>query len=162
MQKGPVIGLNVSSARTMIIRCPSNFGSYHQPGPCGSTATARASATLIESSTLSCCDQALITARRAQCPAGTPRRPEFRTRTLLEYTVALSELYNQRVLEEICTDLNLATTPCYPTVGRPVMELAGIPEDLIDWAATRNEATMQRLGELVAEDPPPHDGPRLH
>ncbi len=74
------------------------------------------------------------------------------TRTLLEYTVALSELYNQRVLEEICTDLNLATTPRYPTPGqRPVMELAGIPEDLIDWAATRNKATMQRLGELVAQ-----------
>ncbi|MFF3061386.1 relaxase domain-containing protein [Streptomyces sp. NPDC057909] len=27
----------------------------------------------------------------------------LRTRTLLEYTVALSELYNQCVLEEICT-----------------------------------------------------------
>ncbi|MEU0836764.1 hypothetical protein [Streptomyces sp. NPDC005969] len=71
--------------------------------------------------------------------------------TLLEYTVALSELYNQRVLEEICADLNLATTPCYPTAGHPVMEPAGTPEDLIDWAATRNEATMQRLGELVAQ-----------
>ncbi|MFE7395030.1 relaxase domain-containing protein [Streptomyces sp. NPDC057582] len=74
------------------------------------------------------------------------------TRTLLEYTVALSELYNQRLLEEICTDLNLATTPRYPTPGqRPVMERAGIPEDLIGWAATRNEATMRRLGKLVAQ-----------
>jgi hypothetical protein len=29
------------------------------------------------------------------------------------------------------------------------MELAGIPEKLIDWAATRNKATMQRLAELA-------------
>ncbi|MFE7394593.1 relaxase domain-containing protein, partial [Streptomyces sp. NPDC057582] len=38
----------------------------------------------------------------------------------------------------------------YPTAGqRPVMELAGIPEQLIDWAATRNTATMRRLKELA-------------
>lgn len=45
------------------------------------------------------------------------------TRTLLEHTVALSEQYNRRLLEEICTRLNLATIPRYPTPGmRPVME----------------------------------------
>ncbi|WP_326793948.1 relaxase domain-containing protein (plasmid) [Streptomyces sp. NBC_00841] len=72
------------------------------------------------------------------------------TRPFLEYAVALSELYNQRLLEEICRALDLATVPRYPTAGqRPVMELAGIPEKLIDWAATRNKATMQRLAELV-------------
>ncbi|MEV7238058.1 MobF family relaxase [Streptomyces sp. NPDC051020] len=72
------------------------------------------------------------------------------TRSFLEYAVALSELYNQRLMEEICRAFDLATVPRYPTAGqRPVMELAGIPEKLIDWAATRNKATMQRLAELV-------------
>ncbi|MDX3772360.1 MULTISPECIES: MobF family relaxase [unclassified Streptomyces] len=72
------------------------------------------------------------------------------TRSFLEYAVALSELYNQRLMEEICRALGLATVPRYPTAGqRPVMELAGIPEQLIDWAATRNKATMQRLAELA-------------
>ncbi|MFE7708322.1 relaxase domain-containing protein [Streptomyces sp. NPDC057486] len=72
------------------------------------------------------------------------------TRPFLEYAVALSELYNQRLLEEICRALDLATVPRYPTAGqRPVMELAGIPEQLIDWAATRNTATMHRLKELA-------------
>ncbi|MCX4538439.1 relaxase domain-containing protein (plasmid) [Streptomyces sp. NBC_00841] len=55
------------------------------------------------------------------------------TRPFLEYAVALSELYNQRLLEEICRALDLATVPRYPAAGqRPVMELAGIPEQLID------------------------------
>ncbi|MFE7333134.1 MobF family relaxase [Streptomyces sp. NPDC057565] len=72
------------------------------------------------------------------------------TRPFLEYAVALSELYNQRLLEEICRALDLATVPRYPTAGqRPVMELAGIPEQLIDRAATRNTATMHRLKELA-------------
>ncbi|MET7550897.1 relaxase domain-containing protein [Streptomyces sp. NPDC005078] len=72
------------------------------------------------------------------------------TRSFLEYAVALSELYNQRLMEEICRALDLATVPRYPTTGqRPVMELAGPPEQLIDWAATRNTATMQRLAELA-------------
>ncbi|MFE7331863.1 MobF family relaxase [Streptomyces sp. NPDC057565] len=63
------------------------------------------------------------------------------TRPFLEYAVAPSELYNQRLLEEICRALDLATAPRYPTAGqRPVTELAGIPEQLIDWAATRNRA----------------------
>ncbi|MET7311585.1 MobF family relaxase [Streptomyces sp. NPDC005571] len=71
------------------------------------------------------------------------------TRSFLEYAVALSELYYQRLMEEICRALDLATVPRYPTARqRPVMELAGIPEQLIDWAATRNKATMQRLAEL--------------
>ncbi|MFE7394060.1 MobF family relaxase [Streptomyces sp. NPDC057582] len=62
------------------------------------------------------------------------RRQDDRWGTLhtgpfLEYAVALSELYNQRLLEEICRALDLATVPRYPTAGqRPVMELAGIPE----------------------------------
>ncbi|WP_327240879.1 relaxase domain-containing protein [Streptomyces sp. NBC_01318] len=54
------------------------------------------------------------------------------------------------MMEEICRALDLETVPRSPTAGqRPVMELAGIPEKLIDWAATRNKATMQRLAELV-------------
>ncbi|WP_351234249.1 MobF family relaxase [Streptomyces sp. NPDC002133] len=68
------------------------------------------------------------------------------TRPFLEYAVALSELYNQRLMEELCTALDLATVPHYPTAGqRPVMELAGIPEQLIDLFATRNAATMRQL-----------------
>jgi hypothetical protein len=44
-------------------------------------------------------------------------------------------------MEEICEQFDLATVPRYPTPGlRPVMELAGIPEQLIDFTATRNTA----------------------
>ncbi|WP_078620104.1 MULTISPECIES: MobF family relaxase [unclassified Streptomyces] len=71
------------------------------------------------------------------------------TRTLLEHVVACSERYNQRILEEVCTRLGLATEPRFPTAGqRPVMEIAGIPEELINWAASRNQAIMERLGSL--------------
>jgi conjugative relaxase-like TrwC/TraI family protein len=64
------------------------------------------------------------------------------TRPFLEYAVVLSELYNQRLMEEICEQFDLATVPRYPTPGmRPVMELAGIPEQLIDFTAIRNAAT---------------------
>ena len=68
------------------------------------------------------------------------------TRSLLEHVVTLSELYNQRLLEEICSELRLATVARYPTAGqRPVMKLAGIGEEVIDWAATRAAATMRQL-----------------
>ncbi|WP_404782082.1 relaxase domain-containing protein [Streptomyces pristinaespiralis] len=68
------------------------------------------------------------------------------TRPFLEYAVALSELYNQRLMEEICEQFDLATVPRHPTPGlRPVMELAGIPEQLIDFTATRNAATVRQL-----------------
>jgi hypothetical protein len=36
------------------------------------------------------------------------------TRPFLEYAVALSELYNQRLMEEICEQFDLATVPRYP------------------------------------------------
>ncbi|MFF2475078.1 MobF family relaxase [Streptomyces sp. NPDC058066] len=86
-------------------------------------------------------------------------------RVLLENAVAAGALYNQLVLEEVCAALGLATRPRITTPGkRPVMEIAGVPDELIDWTSTRNEATMRRLAELVEEhrartgrDP----GPRL-
>ncbi|MET8534759.1 MobF family relaxase [Streptomyces sp. NPDC005065] len=71
-------------------------------------------------------------------------------RVLLENAVAAGALYNQLVLEEVCAALGLATRPRIATPGkRPVMEIAGVPDELIDWTSTRNEATMRRLGELV-------------
>lgn len=46
------------------------------------------------------------------------RRGTLHTHPSLECAVALSELYNQRLLEEICRALDLATVPRYPTAGQ--------------------------------------------
>ncbi|SEG85301.1 conjugative relaxase domain-containing protein, TrwC/TraI family [Actinacidiphila yanglinensis] len=63
------------------------------------------------------------------------------------HVVAAGAPYNQRVLEEVCDRLGLATQPRIPTPGlRPVMELAGMPPELIDWSATRQRDTVRRGG----------------
>lgn len=51
-------------------------------------------------------------------------------RRLLAHVVAAGALYNQRVLEEVCDRLGLATEPRAPAPGlRPVMEIAGVPPE---------------------------------
>lgn len=55
------------------------------------------------------------------------------SRRLYAHVVAAGALYNQRVLEEVCARLGLAIEPRTPTPGlRPVMEIAGVPPELID------------------------------
>ncbi|MFD3778173.1 MobF family relaxase [Streptomyces sp. NPDC058612] len=59
---------------------------------------------------------------------------------LFENTVAASALYNEIVAAEVCETLGVATEPRTVSAGRrPVMEVAGIPHELIAWTARRGE-----------------------
>ncbi|MEU7222313.1 MobF family relaxase [Streptomyces chrestomyceticus] len=73
--------------------------------------------------------------------------------TLLHHmAVAASEHYNARVLERTCTRLGLRATAREVTPGkRPVMSIAGIPEELIQLQSTRGADIKRRTGELVEE-----------
>jgi len=74
------------------------------------------------------------------------------SRRLLAHVVAAGALYNQRVLEEVCERLGLATEPRTPTPAlRPVMEIAGVPPELIDWTATRQRDTAALLEQAEAD-----------
>ncbi|WP_331747787.1 relaxase domain-containing protein (plasmid) [Streptomyces sp. NBC_00853] len=71
---------------------------------------------------------------------------------VLENTVAASSLYNEIVAAEVCEDLGLATEPRTVTAGRrPVMEIAGVPHELIRWTAIRGEQIAACLTELEHE-----------
>jgi hypothetical protein len=71
---------------------------------------------------------------------------------LYEHVVAAGALYNQRVLEEVCARLGLAIEPRTPTPGlRPVMEIAGVPPELIDWSAARQRDTRALLEQAEAQ-----------
>ncbi|WP_331762479.1 MobF family relaxase [Streptomyces sp. NBC_01508] len=59
---------------------------------------------------------------------------------LYENTVAASALYNELVAAEVCEELGLATEPRTVTPGRrPVMEIAGVPHELIRWTSRRSD-----------------------
>jgi conjugative relaxase-like TrwC/TraI family protein len=74
------------------------------------------------------------------------------SRRLLAHVVAAGALYNQRVLEEVCERLGLATEPRTPTPGlRPVMEIAGVPPELIAWTAIRQRDTAVLLEQAEAD-----------
>ncbi|WNI20229.1 MobF family relaxase [Actinacidiphila sp. ITFR-21] len=74
------------------------------------------------------------------------------SRRLYAHVVAAGALYNQRVLEEVCDRLGLATEPRTPTPGRrPVMEIAGVPPELIDWTSTRQRDTAVLLEQAEAD-----------
>jgi conjugative relaxase-like TrwC/TraI family protein len=74
------------------------------------------------------------------------------SRTLYENVVTAGALYNQRVLEEVCDRLGLATEARTATPGRrPVMEIAGVPAEVIAWSSTRDRDTRERLAVLEAE-----------
>ncbi|WP_158795097.1 MobF family relaxase [Streptomyces sp. NRRL S-337] len=74
------------------------------------------------------------------------------TEALFENTVAASALYNETVAAEVCEALGLATEPRTVTAGRrPVMEIAGVPHELIGWTARRGEQIAACLTELEAE-----------
>ncbi|MFE3249822.1 MobF family relaxase [Streptomyces sp. NPDC059209] len=71
---------------------------------------------------------------------------------LFESTVAASALYNETVAAEVCEALGLATEPRTVTAGRrPVMEIAGVPHELIRWTARRGEQIAACLKELETE-----------
>lgn len=74
------------------------------------------------------------------------------TTALHENTVAASALYNELVAAEVCEELGLATEPRTVTPGRrPVMEIAGVPHELIRWTARRSNQIATCLTELEHE-----------
>ncbi|MFF5788608.1 MobF family relaxase [Streptomyces sp. NPDC012693] len=74
------------------------------------------------------------------------------TTALYENTVAASALYNELVAAEVCEALGLATEPRIVTPGRrPVMEIAGVPHELIRWTARRSDQIAACLVELEHE-----------
>ncbi|MFI5868299.1 relaxase domain-containing protein [Streptomyces sp. NPDC051546] len=74
------------------------------------------------------------------------------TTALHENTVAASALYNELVAAEVCEALGLATEPRTVTEGRrPVMEIAGVPHELIRWTSRRSDQIAACLAELEHE-----------
>lgn len=74
------------------------------------------------------------------------------TTALYENTVAASALYNELVAAEVCETLGLATEPRTVTPGRrPVMEIAGVPHELIRWTSRRSDQITTCLTELEHE-----------
>ncbi|MEU5200999.1 MobF family relaxase [Streptomyces scabiei] len=74
------------------------------------------------------------------------------TTALHENTVAASALYNDLVAAEVCEALGLATEPRTVTPGRrPVMEIAGVPHELIRWTSRRSDQIAACLAELEHE-----------
>ncbi|MDK1349097.1 MobF family relaxase [Streptomyces sp. 378] len=74
------------------------------------------------------------------------------TLALHENTVAASALYNELVAAEVCEALGLATEPRIVTPGRrPVMEIAGVPHELIRWTARRSDQIAACLEDLEHE-----------
>jgi hypothetical protein len=54
--------------------------------------------------------------------------------------VAAGTLYTLAMTTEVCEELGLATVPREVTPGlRPVMEIAGVHAELIDWSSTRRQ-----------------------
>jgi conjugative relaxase-like TrwC/TraI family protein len=71
---------------------------------------------------------------------------------LLESAVAASALYNELVMAEACETLGLASEPRTVTAGRrPVMEVAGVPHELIRWTSRRGEQIAACLTDLEHE-----------
>ncbi|MDQ0904680.1 conjugative relaxase-like TrwC/TraI family protein [Streptomyces canus] len=71
---------------------------------------------------------------------------------LHENTVAASALYNEIVAAEVCEALGLATEPRTVTPGRrPVMEIAGVPHELIRWTSRRSDQIAACLEDLEHE-----------
>jgi len=59
---------------------------------------------------------------------------------LYKHVVACGTLYTLTMTTEVCQELGLATVPREVTPGlRPVMEIAGVDSELIDWSATRRQ-----------------------
>ncbi|MFH8371378.1 MobF family relaxase [Streptomyces sp. NPDC018031] len=72
------------------------------------------------------------------------------TYRLYQNVVAAGTLYTLAMTTEVCETLGLATVPREVTPGlRPVMEIAGVPEDLINWSASRRQRIEDALEVLT-------------
>ncbi|MFG2097182.1 MobF family relaxase [Streptomyces sp. NPDC048612] len=92
----------------------------------------------------------LLLSVKAHRPDGT--WGSVHTEALYENAVAASTLYNELVMAEACEALGLASEPRTVTAGRrPVMEVAGVPHELIGWTARRSEQIAACLTELERE-----------
>ncbi|WP_406483263.1 MobF family relaxase [Streptomyces platensis] len=92
----------------------------------------------------------LLLSVKAQRPDGT--WGSVHTEILYENAVAASALYNEIVMAEACEALGLASEPRTVTAGRrPVMEVAGVPHELIGWTSRRSEQIAACLQELERE-----------
>ncbi|MFD3533382.1 MobF family relaxase [Streptomyces sp. NPDC058664] len=77
-----------------------------------------------------------LIANRAQRPDGSWYALD--TVRLYQHVVAAGTLYTLEMTTEVCEKLGLATVPREVTPGlRPVMEIAGVGQELIDWSSTR-------------------------
>ncbi|WP_030592938.1 MobF family relaxase [Streptomyces anulatus] len=85
---------------------------------------------------------------RAQRPDG----PWYALDTVRLYqnVVAAGTLYTLTMTTEVCEELGLATVPREVTPGlRPVMEIAGVDQELIDWSSTRREQMVPVLERIT-------------
>ncbi|WP_192582743.1 MobF family relaxase [Streptomyces triticiradicis] len=74
------------------------------------------------------------------------------SKVLFENTVAASALYNEIVMMEVCEALGLASEPRTVTAGRrPVMEIAGVPHELIRWTSRRSDQIATCRADLEHE-----------
>lgn len=81
---------------------------------------------------------------------GDPKWGALDTRRLLRHVVAAGTLYTLAITTEVCEELGLATVPREVTPGlRPVMEIAGVDSELIDWSSTRRQQIEDALEGLT-------------
>ncbi|MFH8873196.1 MobF family relaxase [Streptomyces griseus] len=72
------------------------------------------------------------------------------TTRLYKHVVAAGALYTLTMTTEVCGELGLATVPREVTPGlRPVMEIAGVDQVLIDWSSTRRQRIEDALEGLT-------------
>ncbi|MFD9283620.1 MobF family relaxase [Streptomyces mirabilis] len=87
---------------------------------------------------------------RAQRPDGSWYALD--TVRLYKHIVAADALYTLEMTTEVCEKLGLATVPREVTPGlRPVMEIAGVDQELIDWSSTRRRRIEDVLEGITDE-----------
>ncbi|MCX4598830.1 relaxase domain-containing protein [Streptomyces sp. NBC_01549] len=92
----------------------------------------------------------LMLSVKGQRPGG--KWGSVHSEVLFENTVAASSLYNEIVMAEVCEALGLASEPRTVTAGRrPVMEIAGVPHELIRWTSRRSDQIAACLADLEHE-----------
>ncbi|WEO92698.1 MobF family relaxase [Streptomyces sp. FXJ1.172] len=85
---------------------------------------------------------------RVQRPDGTWYALD--TVRLYQHVVAAGTLYTLTMTTEVCEEFGLATVPREVTPGlRPVMEIAGVDQELIDWSSTRRQRIEDALGGIT-------------